>query len=124
MLPEPNARVEYVTFRELISREERISERFEKALLDHEARMKEHMETALRNFGHEVAEKLREQSEAEKKLEILNDDGSVKEQVRAALTGRYGAGAWAVAGGFVLLSVVLVVSNPTLRHFLMPFLPF
>ena len=117
---------EFVTFRELVDREEKMISRVETLLNKHFTLFEKDINNRFIGYGHEIADQL-----SEMRTSIVSElrnqpDGppsqnaDIKSGLSSALTGKAGAGAWVLAAAIVALIAVLMAINPNMRH-LLPF---
>lgn len=123
------AEKEYVTFRELVAREEKMLEKFEVILNKHFGLFEKDINNRFVSYGHDIAEELKEMrksiiSELREDAPAKNQEEpeSIRQSVQSALSGRSGFGPWLLALAIIFLIVGLKM-NPVTRPFV-AFVPF
>ncbi len=111
---------DYVTFRELVAREEALRNEVKGYVNEKDEARDREMNSRFTNFGHEVAKQFVEERDNLRKELPKVEDAPLRQQVVEMARGGHGRGMQFVGLGMILLAIALMMHAPWVAK-LLPF---
>lgn len=108
---------DYVTFRELVDREQRLRDELKGYVNERDDAQVREMNSRFTNFGHEVAKQFVEERENNRK-EQAPVDPNFRSEVISLAKGNHGWGGKLIGIGIIILGVGVLAHAPFLKAFL------